>query len=161
MQREGSAFGWKTCLTIGCSILLVVGLVIGVVVALNWTKFSTVVSEATATAQGLWDVQSAVRAHTGASDVKVHASSGTGVDDKTLRIEIAGGTLLDDADPGSPDARRNALAVAVVARDALPVGMSFARYEIVKTATLKVGVHVSRSQRHVFPIEELPPPAPR
>ncbi|MCY2959475.1 MAG: hypothetical protein NTY35_04855 [Planctomycetota bacterium] len=152
---------WKTCLGIGCAVLLLMGLVAGVIVALNWGTISGGVSKAKATFSGLLDVQAAVRAHTGAREVKVHLNSTTGVEGATLLIEIEGGDFFASADPGAPGAREKALAVAVVARDALPPGTAYARYEIVHTSSLKVGLTVTTSQRYVFENGDLPPPGPR
>jgi len=152
---------WKSCLGVGCAILVVIGLVGGAIVALNWATISDGVSKATSTFSGLLDVQTAVRAHTGAREVKVHAASSSGVEGSTLRIEILGGGFLGDTDPAAPGAREKALAVAVVARDALPPGTAYERYEIVHTSQLSVGVTVSSSQRYVFTPEQLPAPAPR
>lgn len=152
---------WKSCLGVGCAIVVAIGLIGGTIVALNWTTISDGFSKATSTFSGLLDVQAAVRAHTGAREVKVHAASTSGVEGTTLRIEILGGGFLGDTDPAAPGAREKALRVAVVARDALPPGTTYDRYEIVHTAQVTVGVTVSSSQRHVFTPDQLPAAAPR
>jgi hypothetical protein len=147
---------WKTCLVVGCSVLLLLGLAVGVFVALNWTTITQTVRETTETVTGLLDVQKAVREHARAREVKVHIDMGGG--QSTLRLEVVDPGFLDDVDTSSPEAQAKALELAVIARDALPAGTQHERYRIAFVSKTGIGVTFTRSQTFTFESSELPPP---
>ncbi len=162
MEQDGTKkSGWKTCLTIGCSALLLIGIAIGVVVAMNWKDVSEGFGKATSMVSGLMKVQQAVQQHVGAGDARVHLNSVSGVEGTTLRIELGSPGFLGDLDEASPEAREKARELAVVARDALPPEITPTRYQIVYTRRVKVGLTVTQSQTYVFDTAELPAPVPR
>ena len=143
------------------SVLLLIGIAIGVVVAMNWKDVSEGFGKATSMVSGLMKVQQAVQQHVGAGDARVHLNTDLGDDSSTLRIELGSPGFLGDLDEASPEAREKALELAVVARDALPPEITPARYQIVYTRRVKIGLTISQSQTFSFAAAELPAPVPR
>ncbi len=161
-MAEDRKFSWKSCLLIGCGVLLLIGIAVGVFVAANWQTISKTVGEATEVVTGLLDVQKAVRTATDAGEVRVHIDMSS--DAKTLRVEIVGSKWLDDLAWESPEARAKALQAAVVARDALPTSTEYDRFQIEFVSQVSIGVTVKSSQKFDFAASDLPPrtaPAPR
>lgn len=147
---------WKTCLVVGCSVLLFLGLAVGVVAALNWPTITHTVREATETVTGLFDVQKAVREHARAREVKVHIDVGGG--QSTLRLEVVDPEFLEGVDASSPEARAKALELAAVARNALPAGALHEFYRVAFVSKSGVGLTIKRIQTFTFASSELPPP---
>lgn len=152
---------WKTCLLAGCGVALLLAIVAGVVVAMNWGSISKYASETSEAFQGLMAVRTEVQRHTGTAEVGVVVESTTGVEGRTLKIEVGDLGFLGGLEPSSAGARQKALEIAAVARDAAPAGTEFERYKIVFTSRVSVGVTLTKSQTWVFEASELPPPAPR
>lgn len=146
MERR-KVSGWKTCATVGCGVLLVLGVLLGVVVVLNSTTIRVRARKAAETAE-LAEVRRAVVAHADvrSSDVRVYLTD-PGQPSSTLRIEIGDVPLLNRPDTSDPADQAEAIAIAVVAHDALPMESRPARYEIVYTSSVAGGgaVKVSRT----------------
>lgn len=149
---------WKTCLLVGCGVMLLVAAAGGVLVAMNWETISKTYDEAKATFSELMGARAAVMEHTGEKEVGMTVNTDLGTKATTLRIEFTSARVFG-TDASEPAQREKALAIAVIARDALSADGRPARYEVTSKDSVGVGVTISRTRRFVFAASELPPVA--
>lgn len=154
---------WKKILLIGCSILLALGLGVGVLVTLNWDSISNFASKAASTLTELQAVQYKLKQDFHTPGLAVRMRNQTGIEGSILSVVVVNAPFFADIDLDGPEARVKALEIACAARDALPKESqsSYSHYEILFTQQAGLGFTVTKTNSFMFKATELSPVAPR
>ena len=159
VSERGS--GLKTCFLVGCIAALVLGTGATALVAANWEHVSGFYHRtADAIADG-WKVRNALRKRYPSGKLHVTARKSSEVPGTALVVDFQNPSFLGGVGSDTTAAQALAREIATAARDALPAGRSYDRYEIGFTRQVSLGLTVSTTQRFVFAASELPPPGAR
>ena len=148
---------WLKVLGVGCGGVIVLILVAIGLIAGNWSRFSGYYQNAKSTFGDMMTVQAALQKQYSA-EVRLTARRESGVQGSILAIALVDAPLMDRINVDSAEGRQAALAVAVAARDALPVNGRYDHYEVSFVRQPSAGiVNASGSWSFRFAAAELPP----
>ena len=152
MSNEDKS-GCRTALGIGCGVVLLLIVLAGVAVAVNWDKMKSIAQSATATLQDVQAANAAVRAEFDTQAVAAHIQHQAG--ESRFNIVLINPPFLESTDQDQLEAK--AKEVATVARNAMADPGAYPKFQVtfIERSTGKGAVTIQRTFE--FTASELPP----